>query len=125
MSGLKMDADAFFRRTDRLYRAWRGQDPSDLSSAGADAIFVGVGVDEDLVYSRSTSLQTWLVGHELTDTLAVFCADAVHFLASKKKVDFLRPLETASENYPSVPGVRLHVRDKVRGGGRTCSQQYF
>ena len=37
-------------------------------------------MDEDLVYSRSTTLQRWMLGYELTDTIALFCEDAVHFL---------------------------------------------
>jgi nucleosome binding factor SPN SPT16 subunit len=81
-----------------------------------DSLLVGVGVDEDTVYSRSTSMQTWLLGYELTDTLMLFTPSAVHFLASKKKVDFLKPLEAATKDLgenADLPGVTLHVRDKV------------
>ena len=62
--------------------------PDDWKSL--DCLFFGVGVDQDIVYSKSTSLQTWLVGYELTDTIVLFTESAIHFLASKKKIDFLR-----------------------------------
>lgn len=62
--------------------------PDDWKSL--DCMFFGVGVDQDIVYSKSTSLQTWLVGYELTDTIVCFTESAILFLASKKKIDFLR-----------------------------------
>lgn len=77
-----------------------------------DAHVSAVGNNDDTVYSKSSTLQTWLLGYELTDTIVVITKEAICFLASKKKIDFLKQLEgTKAEE--DAPIVKLLVREKV------------
>lgn len=78
----------------------------------ADVIVLAVGVDEEMVYSKSSTLQIWLLGIELSDTICVFAEKGIFILSSKKKIDFLKGLESSKENENSVPPVHLLVRNK-------------
>ncbi len=113
MSAPKFDADAFCRRVKRLFKAWSDA-PSSSSWSSAETLLIGVGHDADTIYSRSLSLLIWLVGIELPDTLMLFNRrkKSVLILASKKKIDFLRPAEKASSGDNDLV-VKLVSRDKA------------
>ncbi|KAL9700526.1 hypothetical protein quinque_003967 [Culex quinquefasciatus] len=111
MSNIVLDKDSFYRRIKRLYANWKEPEFShDDSLSKVDCIVTAVGVDEETIYSKSTSLQTWLLGYELTDTITVLCEKAIYFLTSKKKIDFLKQIEREAEE--NAPTVKLLVRDK-------------
>ncbi|TRZ08925.1 hypothetical protein HGM15179_018185, partial [Zosterops borbonicus] len=108
---LSLDREAFSRRLRRLYGSWqKGED----ELGGVDAIVVAVGVDEEIVYAKSTALQTWLLGYELTDTVMLFCEERLLFLASRKKVEFLKQVAQGkgAEGGNGLPAVTLLVREK-------------
>lgn len=94
-----------------MYANWKEPEFShDDALSKVDCILTAVGVDEETIYSKSTSLQTWLLGYELTDTITLLCEKSIFFLTSKKKIDFLKQIEREGEE--NVPGVKLLVRDK-------------
>ncbi|XP_059614643.1 FACT complex subunit spt16 isoform X2 [Phlebotomus argentipes] len=112
MSNIVLDKDSFFRRIRRIYSAWKdGSIKHDDALTKVDCIMSAVGVDEDTVYLKSTALQTWLLGYELTDTVSVFTQETIYFLASKKKIDFLKQIENTKEE--GVPPVKLLIRDRT------------
>ncbi|OCU01519.1 FACT complex subunit SPT16-like [Xenopus laevis] len=106
-----LDKEAYYRRIKRLFGSWKkGED----EFANVDAIVVSVGVDEEIVYAKSTALQTWLFGYELTDTIMVFCDEKILFMASKKKVEFLKQIANTkgNENANGTPTITLLIREK-------------
>ncbi|XP_076171345.1 SPT16 homolog, facilitates chromatin remodeling subunit dre4 isoform X1 [Ptiloglossa arizonensis] len=113
MANVSVDKDTFFRRMKRLYAAWKdGEVGTDDSFSKMDCLVSAVGTDEDIVYSKSTALQTWLLSYELTDTIMILAEESVSFLASKKKIEFLRKLENQKTDETGVPPVKLLVRDR-------------
>ncbi|XP_030751148.1 FACT complex subunit spt16 [Sitophilus oryzae] len=108
MANINLDKEAFHRRLKRLYNAWNDPEGENGFSK-MDALVAAVGKDDEIVYSKSGALHTWLLGYELTDTIVVLTENKIHFLASKKKIDFLRQGETKDESQVQL---NLIVRDK-------------
>ncbi|XP_029661597.1 FACT complex subunit spt16-like [Formica exsecta] len=113
MANVSLDKDMFFRRMKRLYAAWKdGEVGTDDSFGKMDCLVSAVGSDEDIVYSKSIALQTWLLSYELTDTIMILAEESINFLASKKKIEFLRKVENHKTEDTEVPPVKLFVRDR-------------
>ncbi|ALC43184.1 dre4 [Drosophila busckii] len=111
MSSFVLDKEAFVRRIKRLYTEWKTPNiDHDDALSNLDCIMSVVGVDEDVIYSKSMALQLWLLGYELTDTISVFASDVIYFLTSKKKIEFLKQVQSITEE--GVPEIKLLVRDR-------------
>ncbi|KAL1500922.1 hypothetical protein ABEB36_006341 [Hypothenemus hampei] len=112
MANINLDKEAFHRRLKRLYAAWKDSEMEN-GLGKMDAMVAPVGKGDEIVYSKSGALQTWLLGYELTDTILVLTENKVHFLASKKKIEFLKQCEPKDENQLQL---NLIVRDKEKDG---------
>ncbi|XP_077299063.1 SPT16 homolog, facilitates chromatin remodeling subunit dre4 isoform X2 [Arctopsyche grandis] len=110
MAGATLDRDAFCRRMRRLFTAFKTNDGGDESLSKSDCLVSAVGAEEDTVYSKSIALQTWLLGYELTDTITIITEKNIIFLASKKKIEFLRQIEQHKDD--ELPAVKLYTRDR-------------
>uniref|UniRef100_A0A0A9XBE9 FACT complex subunit n=1 Tax=Lygus hesperus TaxID=30085 RepID=A0A0A9XBE9_LYGHE len=112
MANLTLDKDAFFRRMKRLFTSFKEGGPDNKDGfPEVDAIVSAIGSDDDVVYSKPTALQTWLLGYELMDTIMVIALEGIHFLASKKKIEFLKQVESIKED-SGLPPIKLHIRDR-------------
>ncbi|GBP65134.1 FACT complex subunit spt16 [Eumeta japonica] len=112
MSNITLDKETFSRRMKKLYVAWKAADSKSEDALGKmDCLVSCVGVDEDTLYSKSTALQTWLFGYELPDTITVLTEQSMSFLASKKKIEFLRQIENGKDE-SDLPPVKLYIRDR-------------
>ena len=65
-------------------------------------------------FSKSITIQIWLFGYEMTETLVGFTKDQIVVVTSKKKGEFLKPITSnkGSENSEGTPGVTILVRSK-------------
>ncbi|EFN79862.1 FACT complex subunit spt16 [Harpegnathos saltator] len=75
-----------------------------------------VSLDKDTFFRRMKRLygawKTWLLSYELTDTIMILAEESISFLASKKKIEFLRKVENQKTEDTGVPSVKLFVRDR-------------
>lgn len=109
MANINLDKETFYRRLKKLYSVWQNPE-GDNGFSKIDCLITAVGVDDEIVYSKSGALQSWLLGYELTDTIMVFTESTAYFLASKKKIDFLRQAENNKED--NGINIKLLIRDR-------------
>lgn len=113
MSSVVLDKESFVRRIKKLYQNWKEPEYNhDDSLQKSDCIMSAVGTDEEVLYSKSTALQNWLLGYELTDTITIFTENSLYFLASKKKIEFLKQIENIKDE-TDLPQVKFLIKDKT------------
>lgn len=109
MASLTANKEHFVKRATRIYQFWE----TDETLSTIDSLVFMVGNNqEDLQYSKSHSIQTWLFNCSLPDTLLVMTKSNIYFLGSDKKAQFFSPLETKENLHPIVPPFSTITRNK-------------
>ena len=120
ISKVSVDKDIFLRRIQNIYDFWKkGEEGIAINT---DAIVSVVGQDEDVIYSKSTASQQWLLGYALTDTIMLLCDSGLYFLSSKKKIEFLKPIQEGHETMENLPPIHLLLRSKADGDSANFNQ---
>jgi nucleosome binding factor SPN SPT16 subunit len=73
---------------------------------------VVTGGDSESSYYKTTAIQQWLFGVEISDTAILFLDKLVVFVASPKKIAFLKQIEGGKEN-DSSPKFKFINREKT------------
>lgn len=99
------DVNLFYRRLTRIYDSWD-------EHLKVDALVIPVGQCDEVEYAKSTTILEWLFNIEIPDILMIFSRSKIHFLATKKKIDFLKPLQDKEQKYGKIPKIELLIRNK-------------
>lgn len=103
-----LDKETFNKRIKRFYNYWQN---TKNDNEMMDAICVVTGTDSDSSYYKTTAIQQWLFGVEITDTAILFLDKLVVFVASPKKIQFFKQIESGKEN-DHLPRFKFITREK-------------
>jgi nucleosome binding factor SPN SPT16 subunit len=97
MEAIAIDADQFFSRLNGIKTHWLAH-KNDMWE-GADALCVPMGSvkDQDVVYSKSSSVHLYLLGYEFPDSLLVLTPTKLFFMATQKKIALLETIKDDSK----------------------------
>lgn len=97
---IQIDAGAFQRRVNKLLSAWK-DGKADFEQLGdVDSLLVVMGgQNDDLIYSKTTAIHSWLLGYEFPSTVILFTKNAVTFVTSASKAVHLEALKKGSASF--------------------------
>ncbi|PWY99374.1 putative SPT16-general chromatin factor [Testicularia cyperi] len=94
---IQIDASAFHRRVRSLLSAWKGADAADdfEQLRQVDSLLVVMGSpSDDLIYSKTTAMHSWLLGYEFPSTVMLFTKTGITFVTSASKAVHLEALKS-------------------------------
>jgi len=102
-----LDRESFSKRLKRLYTHWENTKEND----NIDAICLVAGAESENSYYKTTAIQQWLFGVEISDMAILFLDNLVAFIASPKKIAFLKQIEGIKDT-EHLPKFRFINREK-------------
>ncbi|KAF9916544.1 FACT complex subunit spt16, partial [Lobosporangium transversale] len=108
---ITIDARLFHRRARGLVNHWKKSNglEDSFQNVGSLLVILGNMSEEDNMYQKTTAMQIWLFGYELTQTLMLFTPDALHVVTGGNKAKILESLKQWEG--PQFP-IEIHVRSK-------------
>ncbi|KAK3814140.1 MAG: putative SPT16-general chromatin factor [Benniella sp.] len=106
-----IDARLFHRRARGLVNHWKKSNgPADsFQNVGSLLVLLGNLGEDDNIYQKTTALQTWLFGYELTQTMMLFTPDTLHVVTGANKAKILESLKQwEGFLFP----IEIHARNK-------------
>ena len=113
-----IDAEQFFTRLDRLKRHWISHKHEFWEGADAVCIPMGSMKDQNVDYSKSSSMHMYLLGYEFPDSLFVLTSTKLFFMAAQKKVNFVEAIKN-DEKFPITTLVKTKDEDANRDHFKT------
>ncbi len=97
---IHIDAAAFQRRVNKLLTAWM-DGSGDFETLGEveSLLVVMGGQNDDLIYSKTTAIHSWLLGYEFPSTVILFTKKAVTFVTSASKAVHLEALKKGNNSF--------------------------
>ncbi|KDN52765.1 putative SPT16-general chromatin factor [Tilletiaria anomala UBC 951] len=111
MSDITIDAEVFGRRAAALQSAWKNAHKKENYEAirDVDVVLAAMGAqNEDLPYSKTTTLHIWLLGYEFPSTLIMLTKDKITFVTSGQKAKLLEPLKD------NKSGVKVDIMKRTK-----------
>ncbi|KYQ92358.1 FACT complex subunit SPT16 [Tieghemostelium lacteum] len=115
-SNFKFDSKTLYKRLNLLYDSW-GNPDNEVYWKSPDSILLSLGSpDEDNPYQKTVSIQTWLFGYELRDTVVLFLKNEIIILSTPKKISLFEGLDKNENKYPehkALGNIRLLTSNKT------------
>ncbi|KAK4688063.1 FACT complex subunit SPT16, partial [Tremellales sp. Uapishka_1] len=109
MSDVIIDSGLFFKRVEKIFAAWEkpSADTQELKDLSSLQILMGEPNEEASTYSKTASLQTYLLGYEFPSTLILLTRSPkkATFVCSSSKAKILRQLQ-------STGGIEIDIKAK-------------
>ncbi|KAF9426598.1 FACT complex subunit spt16 [Podila epigama] len=119
---VSIDARLFHRRARDLAHHWKNSNGAEDSFHNVNSLLVLLGnmTEDDNIYQKTTAMQIWLFGYELTQTLMLFTQDTLHIVTGANKAKLLEPLKQ-SEGVQF--GIEIYARSKDEAHNKELFQK--